>query len=358
LLDWRQTRVAQSAVRVGLADDRIRLRSSQALSQFDESDGDTGSENGLALQQAIEADLVRDGDWLVSTFLRRSLVDDAFHDVGVHGRREDPRGRNRHTLSMGGTVGWGPFGLTLARETGERVRGGDGYQEENLRSTFSVGLADLWQRADLGSLPGLAPDAVWVSVARGEVDPGGTQASTRDRASEQGFGLTWTRNNTYADLSFWRYVYDGRQPNAEQSDWIGHGAVLGVGAYGADWNIDASLGFDRGDNQEPYSRSQDANFYGSFSVANRPENLPDLRLSLFLGNYKTDYLAYDGEILTRYGEIGAEVDFSKFLKAEEDDDGSSLALLYWFRGQTMTNTFAKDEKEGEHVVGLVYKIKL
>jgi hypothetical protein len=355
LLDWRQTRISQSEVRVGLADDRIRLGSSQALSQHDESDGDTTSENGLALRQTIEADVVRDGDWLVSTFLRRNLVDDAFYDAGVHRRREDPRGRNRHILSIGGTVGWGPFGLTLARETGERVRGGDGYQEENLRSILSVGLDDLWQRADLGPLPGLAPDAVWVSLARGEVDPGGTQASTRDRATEQGFGLTWGHNNTYADLSFWRYVYDGRQPNAEQADWIGHGAALAVGAYGADWNVDASLNFDRGDNQEPYSRSRDANFYGSFSVTHQPDNLPDLRLFLFLGSYKTDYLAYQGEILTHYGELGAEADFSKFLGAEGADDSPSLALLYWTRGESMNNTFAKDEKEGEHVVALVFK---
>jgi hypothetical protein len=358
LFNWQQTRVAQTEVRVGLADDRLRLRSSQALSQFDESDDDERTENGLALRQAIEADLLRDGDWLVSTFLRRSLVDEAFHNAGLNGRRDGPRGRNRHTLSIGGTVGWGPFELTLARETGERVRDGDGYQEENLRTTVSVGVDDLWQRTGLGFLPGVAPDAVWVSLARGEVDPGGAQASTRDRATEQGFGLSWARNNTYADLSFWRYSYDGRQPNAREADWIGDGAVLAIGAYGADWNVDASVGFDRGDNQEPYSRSRDANFYGSFSVAHRPENLPDLRLSLFLGSYGTDYMAYQGEILTRYGEIGAEADFSKFLRAKGHDDGPSLALLYWFRAQNMSNTFASDQKEGEHVLGLVYKMKL
>jgi hypothetical protein len=358
LFNWQQTRVAQTEVRVGFADDRIRLRSSQALSQFDESAERPGTEDGLAFRQAIEADLVREGDWLVSTFLRRDLMDEAFHDPRLNGRREDPRGRNRHTLSIGGTVGWGPFELTLARETGARVRDGDGYQEENVRTTISVGLDDLWQRAALGSLPGPAPDTVWVSVARGDVDPGGAQASTRDRATEQGFGLSWARDNAYADLSYWRYLYDGRQPDAEQADWIGHGAVLAVGAYGADWNVDASLGFDRGDNQEPYSRSRNANFYGSFSVAHQPENLPDLRLSLVLGSYQTDYLAYDGVVLARYGELGAEADFSKFLRADGQDDGPSLGLLYWFSGQTMNNDFGNGQKEDEHVVGLVYKIKL
>ena len=366
LFDWQRTRGAQGQVRVGLANDRIRLQSSQALSQFDEFGEGNGfeshlalgqkSEDGVALEQAIEADLVRDGDWLVSTFLRRSLVDDAFDDTGLPGGREDPRGHYQGSLSMGGTVGWGPFGLTFARETGERVRDGDGYEEENLRTTVSVGLEDLWQRTGFGSWPELAPDAVWVSLVEGDVEPAGAQTSTRDRTTDQGFGLSWAWNDAYADLSFWRYVYDGRQPNAEEADWIGHGANLGVGTYGASWKIDASLGFDLGDNQEPYSRSQDTNLYGSLSVARQPTNLPDLRLSLTLGRYKTDYVAYQGEVHTHYGEFSAEVDFSKFLREEDDKDRPTLAFLYWFRGQTMRNTFEDGQREAEQVVGLVYRM--
>jgi hypothetical protein len=362
LFSSQQTEVARTEFRLGLADNRIRLRSSQAVSQFDasraltpfnESDKDASSDDDLALEQAIEADLVRDGDWLVSTFVRRSLVDDAFH--GLRGEREDPRGRNRHTVSVGGTVGWGPFGATFARETGERVRDGDGYQEQNLRTTFSVGLDDLSYRAGLGTLPGLAPDAVWVSLAEGDVDPGGAQTSTRDRTTEHSFGLSWAWDSAYTDLSFWRYLYDGRQPYADQADWLGHGAVLGVGTYGANWNVDASLGFDLGDNKEPYSRSRDTNFYGGVSVAHQPENLPDLRLSFFVGSYKSDYLAYQGEVHSRYGEFSAEADFSKFLMADDDDDGPSLALISWFRGQTTKDSFADGEKQGQVVVGVVYK---
>jgi hypothetical protein len=354
---WRQTRAAQTEFRVGLADDRIRLRSTQALSQFDQSIDELSSENGLALGQSVEADLVRNGDWLVSTFVRHSLVDDAFQDAGLPGGREDPRGRNRQTLSMGGTVGWGPFGLTFARETGERVRDGNGYEEERLRTTVSVGLDDLWQRAAGGSWPGLAPDAVWVSFVEGDVDPGGS-ASTRDQTSEQGVGVSWAWDSAYADLSLWRYLYDGRQADWEEADWIGHGATLSVGTWGPNWNVDASVGLDQGDNQEPYSRSKDTNLYADLSVGHRPVNLPDLRASLSLGTYRTDYLAYDGEVGTNYGELSFEADFSKFLKAEgQDDDAPSLALLYWFRRLATADSFADDQNDSEHVVGMVYKMK-
>lgn len=354
--DWRQTKVAETEVKVGLLDDRVRLSSTQALSQFDHSDGPEGAlESGVAFAQALEADLIRSGEWRVSSFVRRSQIDDAFEDDGLPDKGKDLRGRNRRTVSLGSTFGWGPADLTLARESNERVSDGDGYQEDNVRAIVTVGLEDLSQRIGLESWPALAPDAVWVSVAPGEVDPGGAQSSAQDRTMDQGFGLSWAWSGTYADLSFWRYVYDGRQPEAEEADWIGHGAVLAIGAYDANWNADVSFGFDQGRNEDPSSRSRDTNFYGSVAVGHRPDNLPDLQLAVTLGRFKTDYLAYDGEFLTDYAELSAEVDFSKFLISEGEADAPSLALLYWFRGLATAGSFA--DGDGEHVFGLVYKRK-
>jgi len=354
--DWRQTKVAETELQVGLLDDRVRLSSTQALSQFDQSDDPEGAlESGVAFAQALEADLIRSGEWRVSSFVRRSQVDDAFEDDGLPDKGKDLRGRNRRTVSLGSTFGWGPVDLTLARESNERVSDGDGYQEDNVRAIVTVGLEDISQRIGLESWPALAPDAVWASVAPGEVDPRGAQSSIQDRTLDQGFGLSWAWSGAYADLSFWRYVYDGRQLDAEEADWIGHGAVLAIGAYAANWNADVSFGFDQGRNEDPSSRSRDTNFYGSVAVGHRPDNLPDLQLAVTLGRFKTDYLAYDGKSLTDYAELSAEADFSKFLISESDTDDRSLALLYWFRGLTMTDSFAGGESDREHVFGLIYR---
>jgi hypothetical protein len=358
-LDWRQTKVAETEMQVGLLDDRVRLSSTQALSQFDESDDPEGAlESGVAFAQALEADLIRSGEWRISSFVRRSQVDHAFEDDGLPDKGKDLRGRNRSTVSIGSTFGWGPIDLTLARETNERVRDGNGYQEDNVRSMVTVGLEDLSQRFGLESWPALAPDAAWVSVSPGEVDPGGALSSAQDRTLDQGFGLSWAWSGAYADLSFWRYVYDGRQPDAEEADWIGRGAMLALGAYGARWNADVSFGLDQGRNEDPYSRSRDTNFYGSVAVGYRPDKLPDLALAVTLERYKTDYLAYDGGSLTDYAELSAEANFSKFLISESDTEAPSLSLLYWFRGLTMADSFAGHEAEGEHVVGLIYRKKL
>ena len=353
--DWQQNTVASSELTLGLADDRVRMKTMQANSAWDSSDEDRTDRQGLAFLQRLDADLVRTDDWLVSSFVRYSQVDDDFDSDGLSREWPDRKERNWRVLSVGGTAGWGPLALTLSYDQRQRLDTA-GYREELYPAVLQIDIDDLRGRLNLGDDSHwwmLLPDSAWVSVTSGRADTGSGRHS-EDRISEQGLGLSWNWQGSYASFEVWRYLYDSHEAAAEEADWVGHGGSFSLGAYGRRWNVDASFGLDYGDNQEASSASEDNDYYGTLAVSYRPEKLPDVVLGLTLGRSSTEYFAYDGESSTDYHAFSAELDLSKYLRDPYQTEGPRLSLLYWTRNMTYADTFGEDSDEREHVIGLVF----
>jgi hypothetical protein len=308
-------------------------------------------------------------------------MDSEFESAGLSGTRrrqwllDEP---DRRTFGFGTTVTSGPVEFTLSRTERDKVDEADGYREESYDAKASLSLDGLWSSLGGEALRetfwALAPDAVWVDGALGWADPGESGTGDLDSTQDYGFGLSWFWNGGYADLGFWRYIYDSQQRGAEDADWLGHGVYGDLGLYGDTWSVDAGLAFYRGDNEEFYSRSQDVSYDGSISFSRRSARFPDITLGLSAGLFGTEYFAYGGDSLTDYWELNAELDFSKFLTDgssaagsrsstdEPTSDGSgsrtsSLNAVYGFQSIGIDDDFSGQERKIEHFLGFIYKLR-
>ena len=55
------------------------------------------------------------------------------------------------------------------------------------------------------------------------IEPLDDSSDVLDLTRDTSFGLTWDRDSSSVSLSYWKSVYDSRQPFAESADWIGDG---------------------------------------------------------------------------------------------------------------------------------------
>lgn len=371
--DPERDTVSTTHLTVSALDKRLRLTSSQALSQFREDfelrtsrrqrdmndlRGIRNIENGqqgMALWQRVDFDVLR-GNTRLSGFARTSNVDLDFDDE-VLDRRDRPFSRpGERRVSYGANLGWRPIDVTLsAKQETQAEALEDDWRELELTSATSRAVTVLLRPFEgtfkqSGALS-LLPDTLWASLENGSVNPG-IDSVESDAFGLHAFRIAWTRSAFYADAGYWSYTYDGRQPWSPEADWIGKRVYAGGGYVASKWRGYLYFGRDTGDNQERYSRSANTNYTGSASFSYLPDELPNLDLNVTRGDYRTEYLVYDGEVGTALWQFGLELDFAKFVDGLRENPNGRLAAFYWIESEDHSDDFGGGSVETEHILGL------
>jgi hypothetical protein len=359
-LDWRQNRAASSKLSLGLLDDRLRLTTTQAFSDFDGTDIE--HDQGTAFSQRAEFDLIRNGSLRLSTFAAHSIIEEEFTSMGLRGGSSAFGRDDGQTVTFGSTVTAGPFSLTLTREDRDSLGDDEAGTVEEMVNKALINLSlqpleDLTAGVLGETFWHVMPDSFWFSLAQGSVLPR-SEADERDRTIEQGFGLSWSGDSAYSEFGFWHFTYDGRQSGAREADWLGYGLSFDTGIHGKMWNLDATLAYNTGRNEEVYSRSVDDSYDGSLFFSYRPERLPDWIIGLSAGHYRTDYIAYGDQALTNYRELSVELDLAKFWPiSRSGHHAQGLRAVYWLRDIANADDLAGNDREREHVVGILFSMQ-
>jgi hypothetical protein len=315
----------------------------------------------LASSQRVDINLFKSAGLSFSAFASNSVVDENFYSMGLP-RKPYPfvsRSKNSHEFSVGGEFNLDIAKLTLTHTMGKPFENG---QEKSKREDASKAL--LWLSTSPiksvlnsvggGRFQGLLPDSFWFSYEPGQVAFEESAHDLPDKTQNVGIGSMWNWSNTYASMSYWRYIYDGRQIGAEDADWVGNGIDATFGMYGTNWNLDISLNTGVGSNREVDTRSDDRGNEASLAFSYYPDQWPGVDVTWSTGDYRTDYVAYQGRSSFDYQMLEVELDLSKYVNFPLWSYEPKFSTFYTFKKTKYHDSFLNNEDNDNHIIGLYY----
>jgi hypothetical protein len=363
--EWEENVINATTLNIGLWDERLRLMTNFDLSRYSASEMDERVVMGHRINQNMELDVLRGDDLSLTVFGAYGEVDQNHHDFGLDdddkkGPFSDP---GKAATKYGGKIGLGPGSLTVESVTSWDADQSDSSVEQKYNAKVGLDLNDI--RGRTGDLMGdvvwdILPDSVYVGYGFGAVDKG-SGAATEDRTKDISAGANWDWGSGYSYLSYWSSYYDSRQPGSQDDDWAGDGLDLGGGLWGDRWNFDGSLSLSRSEQMGEWSESADLSLGGSLSLSYRPDEFPDLSLSLGSDHYQADYIASEGKSQSDSWKLTSELDFSKFWKEWLEPRQGSLKMVFQLKGNSSLEKWggdAKQDSDTDFFVGFTTSIGL
>jgi hypothetical protein len=339
--------LTDTIVRLGLADDRIRIKTRHAEPRYEASASFRPRAMGIRSVQPPDATSVRfdaellEHRWLeASAFAIYKQADEAFEWASSK-KHDDPFGAPGQRLSQGGgSFGSGPARLTVSHSLEESGFAGAATRDRRVQETTKWGLAlaldDLWPQ-EIQNRFGpwwLSPSSAWVSFASGSLRSADSGALDPTRTRGLSLGLSWDRGRSSASASLWRSEHDAGRSAA---DWGGTGVDAGYGFYTERWGLFAGL-------STQHSRSASAvesNRYGNVSLFLYPERLPALSATLDLNHWQGRY-RFGESPWTRSNGVELGVDLSRYLGTGAFWTEPSLEASYRlerFSGSSVNESF-------------------
>lgn len=320
-------------VRLGLADERIRLEARHAESAHQLAPSDGLQADGIgrlwapgAISHRIEADVFEQGGLSSSLFAVYRESDEDFGWAAAPTRRKAFVAPGRRLFQGGGSFGLGPAVLSISRslETPRSadVAPGQSRIHETTRGGLSLALQDLWPEGlpDRVGPAWLSPSSVWLSFADGNLRSGDVGASDPTRTRDLAFGASWDHGRSSASASFWSSEHAAEQSYA---DWEGSGVDAGYGFYADRWGVFFGLNKLRSHGADALESSLN----GSLTLFLYPEQLPRLSASLDRNEWESRYGSSEPFSARTHGlELG--VDLTRYLQREGFASGPRLEASY------------------------------
>jgi hypothetical protein len=365
---WRQNRISSTALTMGLLEDRLTSYTVLNTSRYTDSDLDDEYVVGYHLFQRMDLDVWRGEDTRLSVFGAYGEVDKDYNDFALE---EDDKKKKKNPFSdpgqagtkYGATFGLGPADLTLAQA--DSWDSGDSNGSHKTQYEASLGLDLNRFRGLLGDVLGesfwnIAPDYAYASYGFGAVDVG-PGSETEDRTTDISAGANWNWGSGYSYLGYWHSYYDNRQPGSEDYDWAGDGLDLGGGIWGNRWNFDLSFYMSRSDQMGEWSEASDLSVGGGLSLGYKPDELPDLKVSLSSDHYRGDYIASNGTSENASWVFTSELDFTKYWEELWGPRQSNLGMVFQLRDDSSSEKWggeSEDDSNTEFFVGLKMSVGL
>jgi hypothetical protein len=321
---WERNSVVDTKIGASFLDDRVRLSTHQAWSRYDASQAffrsiagksDTSVEGrkkrlasgdsaeGSAVLTRLEGDVFKSGSIGLTVFGQYSLVDSEFEDIDLSRKKSQIKNEtfaqpNRETSKVGGTLGVGPVGLTLAQSRfGNIDHDDDFYHEERLDADLwlDVGKATNGLKPVVGSTAiALLPQTISLGYGMGKADVLSAGGNPKDRLSDWRVGANWNFDGAYVSFGGWQSRYARRQPGSAAVDWSGQGTDLSFGAYGKTWGVDSYVALGQSQSNGEAYASTDYDFGGGVSAKVALVDLPDVAASVDVGRTGARYLSWRG----------------------------------------------------------------
>jgi hypothetical protein len=378
---WEEHSVADTALAVGLYDNRLRLTSRWARSQYDASDAfldgladdddedgrsrfrDLGPEAGSAGTHQADLSIWRGDTTRLSAFALYSNVDGAFEPFETEESESSDSSSmvdlfeqpNRTIHRIGTSLGLGPLELTLSRSLIERRQDGQADEvQHGIAATLD--LKREWSSPTTfpAVLTALLPGSIWAELSEGSVTSSGAPAAADAKTSDIGIGMDWNLESAYLSLHVRQHAYDGSQsPDGE--DAADDEAELSFGLSRTSWGTDVSLGWNQSDTQSRWTTSATRDFSGSLSVALQPARMPRMSASLEVGQFSENYFeeASSGNDLT----FRSEVDLAGWLSEWEPSGSSTLKMMYRYDRLNLEDDFNVRRTTDTHRIGILMSLR-
>ncbi len=131
--------------------------------------------------------------------------------------------------------------------------------------------------------------------------------------------------------------------------------------WGNKWTFDGSLSLSRSEQMGEWSESADLSLGGSLSLSYRPDEFPDLSISVGSDHYRADYIASDGNSQSDTWVLTTELDFTKFWKEWLEPRPGSLKMVFQLEGASSFEKWGGDsdhESDTDFFVGFTTSIGL
>jgi outer membrane protein assembly factor BamD len=315
--EWEEGTVSNSKFTAGILDDRLRWTTSYSWSRYRDADTDYQERSGQSVLHRLDAEIWESRDLSLSVYGSHGLVDSDFESIEDDKRFLPLSDTNRITDEIGTRIELGPVALGVSWDRSQQAEDGsesDDFRRFGYEGNATLNLDDLRDRFGnpLGdTFWSIAPGSLWLTYGSHQVDIAGG-GDTYDRTTDFSVGASWGWDSAYGNLSYWRSIYDGRQPSLEDADWLGDGLDLGLGFFGQQWTLDGVLSISRAMDLYQYSDTSEINYGTYLSFGYRPIELPDWTVSVGFDRYQADYEALDGTSIYDSWVARAELDFTKY----------------------------------------------
>jgi hypothetical protein len=274
-----------------------------------------------------------------------------FSSVGLTVKHKVNAGLDGKNEEFSGTLdlNLGPADLSLSRslQTSYDGEGPGGWSSRSLSHGADLTF-DLEEYRGFGEdgfqMASLVPSSLTVGASLGEVESGSGGPSDL----EQGFGLgmEWYGDGSSTSIDLWRDFTDSRAAGLESADNEYWTLDVSQEFYGRAWDLSLYLSFSQDAYLETGAGSLERDVAGGVSFSYYADELPDFSVSFDLGGYEWSEEDYAGSNSSM--ELGASLDFSKFLPATDGDFEPYLKLNYYAQQLTTEDSDSGSSAEWGH----------
>jgi hypothetical protein len=253
--------------------------------------------------------------------------------------------------------------ITLAQTDSWDDENSNGFQKTEYETKLGLDLNKL--RGFTGESLGetfwnIAPDSVYASYGFGAVDIG-SGSSTEDRTRDFSAGANWGWDGGYSYLNYRQSHYDNRQSGSKDDDRLERGFDFGGGMWGSNWDLNGWLSLSRSEQMGEWTEATELSFGSGLSMSYKPDDSPDLKLSLGSDNFRGDYIASEGTSRSGSWVFTSEVDFTKYWAELWGDRPSNLGMVFQLRNDHSFQRWGGDadrESETNYFIGLKMDVGL
>lgn len=247
-LEWNQPSAEKSTVvdtrtTLGVLNDRVRLTSRQAVSNYIIPGTNTAyltpselEADNAASSQRVDTTVWKTGSTELSLFAEYNRVGANFQAPTFAIKPQDPFWTaNSTSTRFGGALQHGLITLTLEQRAQQSLALGNAPTKVENQVGMTVGFDELWGRNSWISegISWAIPTSAYVTVGQGSVSAAPAQGVNGDTMSDVSAGFLWNRNKVFAHLGYWRSDY-----LSQLYPWQGLGIDGSVGYHEGWWGID------------------------------------------------------------------------------------------------------------------------
>ncbi len=131
--------------------------------------------------------------------------------------------------------------------------------------------------------------------------------------------------------------------------------------WGNRWNFDGWLSLSRSEQMGEWSEATDLSLGGGLSMSYKPDEYPDLKISLGSDHYRGDYIASNGTSQSGSWVFTSELDFTKYWAELWGPRPSNLGMVFQLKNDSSFEKWGGEsdqESETNYFIGLQMKIGL